>query len=216
MEKRALVVWPGIFVALFFVTFAWADGEVFPAIPYSIDVTEEGYAQVMFDQGYNLYQAGRKQEAIQFFVEAVTTKPNFAKAWIWLARTYQEEGMYDEAIWAWEKVVKLEPENQQAQYFLKKVRNWKQYGKDAWENYERGIVALESGEPYDAVEYFKKAIEANSWFDKPYYWLGIANLRTGDYYNAVWALEKYVALRPDDSLGQYWLKEARTRLSKTK
>ena len=46
---------------------------------YSFDVTTEGYAQVMFDQGYNLYQAGRKEEAIQFFVEAVTAKPNFTK-----------------------------------------------------------------------------------------------------------------------------------------
>ncbi|MGQ9622143.1 MAG: tetratricopeptide repeat protein [Candidatus Caldatribacteriaceae bacterium] len=192
---------------------SWGDGEVPPLSTYSIDVPAEGYAQVMFDQGYNLYQAGRKEEAIQFFVEAVTTKPNFAKAWTWLARTYQEEGMYDEAIWAWEKVVQLEPENTQAQYFLKKVKNWKQYGKDAWENYEKGIVALEKGEPYDAIEYFRKAIEANSKFDKAYYWLGIASLRTSDYHNAVWALEKYVVLRPDDSLGQYWLKQARLHLS---
>jgi len=198
------------------VSFAWADGEVPSFAPYSIDVPEEGYAQVMFDQGYNLYQVGRKEEAIQFFIEAVTTKPDFVKAWIWLARTYQEEDMYDEAIWAWEKVVKLEPENQQARYFLQKVRNWKQYGKDAWENYERGIVALERGEPYDAIEYFKKAIEANKTFDKAYYWLGIASFRTGDYHNAVWALEKYTVLRPDDATGQYWLKEARSRLPKAK
>lgn len=201
-----------LLVAFFLVSSAWADGEIPSFVPYSIDVPEEGYAQVMFDQGYNLYQAGRKTEAIQFFIEAVTTKPDFTKAWFWLARTYQEEDMYDEAIWAWEKVVQLDPGNTQARYFLKKVKNWKQYGKDAWENYERGIVALEQGEPYDAIEYFKRAIEANSKFDKAYYWLGIANFRTGDYYNAVWALEKYVALRPDDTTGQYWLKEARARL----
>ncbi len=209
----------GLFVmcmVLLWVSFTWADGEAPFFVPYSIDVPEEGYAQVMFDQGYNLYQAGRKTEAIQFFIEAVTTKPDFTKAWFWLARTYQEEDMYDEAIWAWEKVVQLDPQNAQAKYFLKKVRNWKQYGKDAWENYERGIVALERGEPYDAIEYLKRAIEANPKFDKAYYWLGIANFRTGDYYNAVWALEKYVALQPNDANGQYWLKEARARLPKTR
>ncbi|MBC7217580.1 MAG: tetratricopeptide repeat protein [Candidatus Caldatribacterium sp.] len=203
-------------LAVFFLApLAWGDGEV-SFVPYSIDVPEEGYAQVMFDQGYNLYQAGRKTEAIQFFIEAVTTKPDFTKAWFWLARTYQEEDMYDEAIWAWEKVLQLEPENKEARYFLKKVQNWKQYGKEAWENYERGIVALEKKEEYDAIEYFKKAIEANPKFDRAYYWLGIANFRTGDYHNAVWALEKYLALRPGDKNGEYWLREARSRLPKTR
>ncbi|MCS7241336.1 MAG: tetratricopeptide repeat protein [Candidatus Caldatribacterium sp.] len=205
-----------VLVALSWVSLAWADGETPLLVPYSTDVPAEGYAQVMFDQGYNLYQAGRKTEAIQFFIEAVTTKPDFTKAWFWLARTYQEEDMYDEAIWAWEKVLQLEPQNEQARYFLKKVKNWKEYGKDAWENYERGIVALEKEEIYDAVEYFKRSIEANPRFDKAYYWLGVANLRSGDYYNAVWALEKYLALRPDDPNGQYWLREARSRLPKTK
>ncbi|MGC8778483.1 MAG: tetratricopeptide repeat protein [Candidatus Caldatribacteriaceae bacterium] len=181
---------------------------------YSFDVSAEGYAQVMFDQGYNLYQVGRKAEAVQFFIEAVTTKPNFVKAWFWLARTYQEENMLDEAIWAWKKVVELEPENTQAKYFLKKCENWRQYGKDAWENYERGMVAYENKEYYDAIELFKMAIEANKQFDKPYYWLGIANYNVGDYHNAVWALEKYLQFQPNDTKARYWLREARSQLKK--
>lgn len=179
---------------------------------YSFDVSAEGYAQVMFDQGYNLYQVGRKAEAIQFFIEAVTTKPNFTKAWLWLARTYQEEEMLDEAIWAWKKVVELEPENPQAQYFLKKCENWKKYGKEAWERYEKGIIAYENKEYYDAIELFKMAIEANKQFDKPYYWLGITNYKVGDYLNAVWALERYLQFQPNDTKAQYWLREARARL----
>jgi len=178
---------------------------------YGFDVTSEGYAQVMFDQGYNLYQAGRKEEAIQFFVEAVITKPNFTKAWFWLARTYQEEGMIDEAIWAWRKVVELEPDNAQAKYFLEKCENWKKYGKEAWDNYEQGYLKFESKDYPAAIELFRQAISLNPNLDKAYYWLGMTYFETKDYHNAVRALEKYLSLRPDDKTAQYWLKEAKSR-----
>jgi len=178
---------------------------------YSFDVPAEGYAQVMFDQGYNLYQEGRKEEAIQFFVEAVTTKPNFTKAWFWLARTYQEEAMIDEAIWAWKKVVQLEPDNTQAKYFLEKCENWKKYGKDAWESYEQGYLKFESKDYPTAIELFRQAISLNPNLDKVYYWLGITYFETKDYHNAVWALEKYLSLQPNDKNAQYWLKEAKAR-----
>ncbi len=208
MKKIGFILILGIILGM------WAQTSFALDTPYSFDVSAEGYAQVMFDQGYNLYQAGRKSEAVQFFIEAVTTKPNFVKAWFWLARTYQEEGLLDEAIWAWKKVVELEPENTQARYFLKKCQNWKQYGKESWESYERGIVAFEAKEYFDAIEFFQKAIAANSNFDKPYYWLGIAHYQVGDYHNAVWALEKYLLFKPNDSTAQYWLKEARNLLKK--
>ncbi|MDK2896855.1 MAG: hypothetical protein PWP04_975 [Candidatus Atribacteria bacterium] len=185
--------------------------EPIPAPPFSVEVPAEGYAQVMFDQGYNLYQAGRKEEAIQFFIEAVTTKPDFTKAWTWLARTYQEENMLNEAIWAWRKVLELEPGNSQAKYFLEKCENWKKYGKEPWEAYEQGYLFYEQQDYFQAIEYFNKAISQNPQMDKAYYWLGIANLEVGDYHQAEWALEKYLSFHPDDANVQYWLRVAKSR-----
>ncbi len=206
MLKRILL-W-GLFLGLVLgFSASWAVEEVQP--PYSFDVTAEGYAQVMFDQGYNLYQEGRKEEAIQFFIEAVSTKPNFIKAWKWLARTYQEEGMYDEAIWAWGKVLELVPDDKQAAYFKEKCENYKKYGKAVWDNFEEGIVAYQNGDYFAAIPLFEEAIRNNSKFAKAYYFLGAALIKVGDYHRAVWAFEKYLVFHPDDEKAQYWLKVAR-------
>ncbi|MDI3543359.1 MAG: hypothetical protein PWP57_964 [Candidatus Atribacteria bacterium] len=178
-------------------------------IDYGDPNTAEGYAQTMFDQGYNLYQVGRYDDAVQFFIDSITAKPDFVKAWYWLARTYQETNMVDEAIWAWQKVIQLEPDNAQAQYFLKKMQNWKLYGKEAWEAYEQAQNAYLQGQYTSAIQLFETAIKENPNFDAAYYWLGISQLKNGDYAAATRSLEKYLTLQPQDKNAQYWLNQAK-------
>jgi len=199
-------------LSLFFII-ALFSGVVFAVdtveIDYGDQATVEGYAQTMFDQGYNLYQAGRYGDAIQFFIDATTSKPDFTKAWYWLARTYQEQNMIDEAIWAWKKVVSLDPTNTQAQYFLNKMENWKMYGKDAWEAYEQAQNAYMQGQYIPAIQLFNTAIKANPGLEVAYYWLGISQLKNGDFTAAMKSLEQYLILQPSDKNAQYWLNQAK-------
>jgi len=199
-------------LSLFFII-ALFSGVVFAVdtveIDYGDQATVEGYAQTMFDQGYNLYQAGRYGDAIQFFIDATTSKPDFTKAWYWLARTYQEQNMIDEAIWAWKKVVSLDPTNTQAQYFLNKMENWKMYGKDAWEAYEQAQNAYMQGQYIPAIQLFNTAIKANPGLEVAYYWLGISQLKNGDFTAAMKSLEQYLILQPSDKNAQYWMNQAK-------
>lgn len=185
----------------------FAQSDVLPSA--GPDASAEGYAQTMFDQGYNLYQTGRTEEAIQFFMEAVSTMPQFTKAWFWLARTYMEQNLVDEAIWAWRKVVELDPTDTQSAYFLRKVQNWKIYGKTAWETYEQGQIAYQQENYSQAVVHFREAIQANPTFEQAWYWRGISSLKLGDRADAVQSLERVLALNPNNADAQYWLSQAR-------
>ncbi len=209
MNKRTGIFFSVSIILLLFLFSGMAFALDTVEIDYGDQSTIEGYAQTMFDQGYNLYQAGRYNDAIQFFIEATTTKPNFTKAWYWLARTYQENNMVDEAIWAWKKVLQLEPDNAQAQYFLNKMQNWKLYGKEAWETYEQAQNAYLQGQYVPAIQLFETVIRENPNFDAAYYWLGISQLKNGDYAAAVRSLEKYLTMKPQDKNAQYWLNQAK-------
>ncbi len=177
-------------------------------------ITPEGYAQVMFDSGYNLYQRGELQKAIEFFTEAVSAWPDFTKAWEWLARTYQETELYQNAVFAWEQVLRLDPGYEPARYFRRVVEKWEKYGKEAWQKYEAGHVAYGEGDMFAASQHFQQAISENPSFDLPYYWLGVTSLKLGDALNAEWALERFLSMNPGNPEGEFWLREAQREMKR--
>ena len=85
--------------------------------------------------------------------------------------------MIDEAIWAWKKVVQLEPDNTQAKYL--ENASLEKYGKDAWEVMNR-LSQLKT-KLLCCYRAFRQAISLNP-MNKAHYWLGMAYFETKDYH----------------------------------
>jgi Tfp pilus assembly protein PilF len=83
------------------------------AIPVRADVRSDAKAQVEF--GIDVAQRGLWREAIYRWEKAVEIDPTYAAAYNDLAVAYEHEGQFEKARDAYEKALKLEPDNVQIQ-----------------------------------------------------------------------------------------------------
>jgi len=85
----------------------------------SIKYGKEAYSH--YEAGYNLYEQGLFEEALNEYHQAISYNSVFSLAYYWLGRIYYELGNYREAVSNWEEVLRLEPENEKAEYWLKQA-----------------------------------------------------------------------------------------------
>jgi tetratricopeptide (TPR) repeat protein len=81
-----------------------------------------GKAYASYSSGYDLYKKADFADAIAKYKEAIAQNPSFADAYLWIGRILMESEKYDEAIPYWQKVIKLQPGNKRADWFLKLCR----------------------------------------------------------------------------------------------
>ena len=62
-------------------------------------------------------KAPRNDENVRYEI----TIRNFSSAYYWLGRIYYERGNYQEAANNWKEVLRLEPENKKAEYWLRET-----------------------------------------------------------------------------------------------
>jgi Tfp pilus assembly protein PilF len=85
------------------------------AAPAYADARSEARAQVEF--GIDVAQRGLWREAIYRWERAVEIDPTYAEAFNDLAIGYEHEGEFDKARQAYEKALKLAPDNLQIQQY---------------------------------------------------------------------------------------------------
>ncbi len=75
-------------------------------------------ANVYFDQGKQLQEMEKYQEAAKKYERAVKIDRNYAEAWSNLGYTLRKQGKFDEAVKAYKKAIKLDPNLAEAHEYL--------------------------------------------------------------------------------------------------
>ncbi|MBZ5553317.1 MAG: tetratricopeptide repeat protein [Acidobacteriia bacterium] len=147
-------------------------------------------------KGYEAQKAGKYEEAVSAYREAIRLKPDFAVEWYNLGVSYFNLGQYEKAISALQEAIRLRPGDADAWYNLGTT-----YGR--LRQYDKAIDALQ-----EAIRL--KSDHAEAWYN-----LGTFYGSLGQYEKAISALQEAIRLKPDDadpwvnlgtfysSLGQY-------------
>lgn len=160
-------------------------------------------------RGQGHYSEGNVQAANEAFVEAARAAEEFEDAWVWAARTYQELGNPAESIYWWQGVLRLNPEDDRAEYFLSQAQNQLAYGVAAGEAFTRAVRAYQLAQIATAEAAFREAVEANPEFAAAWGWLGRIAFAEERFEAAAEAFSRAAELRPDVEDYAFFANEAR-------
>jgi tetratricopeptide (TPR) repeat protein len=104
-----------------------------------------------------------------------------------------------------EEVLRIDPQNKEISWFIKKNEQSQKYGRRAYENYERGYLSYKNGNFEEAVSYFKLSILANPNFKEPHYYLALSYYKIGDLDNSISQWEEVIRIDSFDNSAKHFL-----------
>ena len=173
------------------------------AAPVKIDP-----AITTFNEGADLANQGKVDEAIAKIETAVAAKPDLTIGYSALARLYLRKKDYPKAIANANKVIAIDAEDSDMTAVLaeaytatgdkaKAAEFKKKMPANPTELYNQAADLINSGKDGDAEPLLKQAIAADEKFAAAYYELGMIYVRGGKNADAKTNLEKYLAIEPN-------------------
>jgi len=107
----------------FFWSKVLAIDSLYPKAEYFLNKVEKSIkfgknAYEFYETGYNFYNQKLYESAIYNYRQAINENKEFSEAYYWLGRIYQELGNYQEAVNNWKEVLRIEPDNNDAKFWL--------------------------------------------------------------------------------------------------
>lgn len=162
-----------------------------------------------FYAGQSAYEQGDLELAKQLFLSASTHNPDYVDAWVWAARTSQEAGHAEEAMGLWHEVLRLDPDDARARWFIQLAQQQLAFGPEAGAAFERGMAAYQVGDVAGARSGFSAAVEVAPGFAAAWGQLGRVEFQVGAYQAAAAAYAKALELDPDNDEYEFFAAEAR-------
>ena len=194
--SRALALDPSDEGAAYFLEVAEAQ------VAWGVEAAEAYYL------GQTLYEQGDLEAAAESFVAATRSNPDYLDAWVWAARSNQETKRFAEAIYYWQGVLRRDPGDQRAGYFLGLAEQQLIYGVEAGRAFVEAVAAFQAADFETAEAYFLEAVEHNPEFAEAYGWLGRLYFAQANYLEAARYYELALALEPENDDYRYFMEES--------
>lgn len=140
-----------------------------------------------YNRGQKNYAAGKYQQAVQDFAQAVKLDPKSPEAHYALARALTKTARTAEAIDAFKQLLNLNPTEE-----LK-----------IWSYYLSGNAYAEKAQWNEAIDSFQQALKLNPDLSKPHYSLGLAYAASNRTEDAAAEFKQAVRLKPDYAEAHY-------------
>ena len=180
-----------------------------------------------FDDGVQLSNEGKTDEAVAKFMEVVTALPNCAECYANIGTVQTKAKKYDEAEAAFKKALEVKPDFAEAYNGLANLYNAQKKfdlaaeagkkaldlssaaagapgaaggGGNASAVFNQGVILWNAGKIPEAKAQFEQAVKLDPNLADAHYWLGMSLLNGGDMAGAKPKFETYLKLSPT---GQY-------------
>jgi tetratricopeptide (TPR) repeat protein len=161
-----------------------------------------------FFAGQSAYERGDLESAADSFVSALEANPSMLEAWVWAARTSQELGEPEEALYFWQGVLERRPDDERARYFTELARQQIEFGPRAGQAFAEAVRHYQLAEFDQAEAGFRQAVEANPQFALAWAWLGRLYFTRADYPAAAEAYRRAAELQPANEDYSFFANEA--------
>lgn len=162
-------------------------------------------SQAYFRLGYAFYSKGEYEQAINYFISSTEYNPDLLETHLYLVQIFYDMGEIGLSLDECEEVLRIDPQNKEISWFIKKNEQAQKYGRKAYENYERGYLAYKEGSFREAVSYFRSSILANSDFKEPHYYLALSYYEIGDLDNSILQWEEVIKIDSFDNTAKHFL-----------
>jgi tetratricopeptide (TPR) repeat protein len=199
-------------VTLFYAR-AWDLWQRYEAAGGHLDEDAQAMLAVSGSQlAYSRYAAGDLDGALDLYLRVIGYAPDNLEAHVWAGRILLELGQPDSAAHYWEEVLRLDPSDARAEYFLALARDQARWGVAATTAFYEGVRLYEAGDLRQAQLQFARAGESNRGFTEAWAWLGRSYFEQGSYRDALTYYRRAANLAPDNETYRYFAQESERRM----